>query len=94
MRRIPGSFDEDRDTFDVDFLHDLPRLGRQDVLWGAGLRSTSDQIGNTQFATFDPASRSDQTASALHNANDARHLEFGEGRFVERSAFLRVIWTF
>ena len=63
-RQIPGSFNEARDTYDFDFQHDLENPGRHDLLWGAGLRSTSDDIGNTLFATFMPPSRTDTTLSA------------------------------
>jgi iron complex outermembrane receptor protein len=63
-RQIPGSFNEARDTYDFDFQHDLANPGRHDLLWGAGLRSTSDDIGNTLFATFVPPSRTDSTVSA------------------------------
>ena len=63
-RQIPGSFNEARDTYDLDFQHDLANPGRHDLLWGAGVRSTSDDIGNTQFATFLPPSRTDSTLSA------------------------------
>jgi len=55
-REIPGSFDESRNTFDVDFVHHLPLYGRHDLLWGFGVRGSHDDIGNTSFATFDPAS--------------------------------------
>jgi iron complex outermembrane receptor protein len=64
-RQIPGSFDENRQTIDVGFEHGLARSGRHDAQWGAGFRTTQDHIGNTLFATFDPASRSDQTLSAF-----------------------------
>lgn len=30
----------------------------------------------------------------VKNANDARHLEFGDGRYIERNAYMRVTWTF
>ena len=64
-RQIPGSFNEARDTWNAAFQHDLRNRGRHDVLWGAELRSTQDDIGNTLFASFLPASRSDQTVSAF-----------------------------
>jgi iron complex outermembrane receptor protein len=62
-REIPGSFNEARDTYDLAFQHDLANYGRHDAQWGAELKSTSDDIGNTQFSSFIPASRTDQTAS-------------------------------
>ncbi|HEX5788688.1 MAG TPA: TonB-dependent receptor [Woeseiaceae bacterium] len=62
-RDIPGSFNEDRDTVDVDFQHDFFLGKRHDIVWGAGFRWTSDDLDNTLFATFEPASRSDTTLS-------------------------------
>ncbi|MEO8463725.1 MAG: TonB-dependent receptor [Gammaproteobacteria bacterium] len=64
-RRIPGSFDEARSTYNLAFLHDLTELGRHDVQWGVEFRSTSDDLGNTQFSTFIPPQRTDQTLSAF-----------------------------
>lgn len=42
--REQSSFAESRDTFDIDFIHHLPLPGRQDFLWGLGVRLSS---GNT-----------------------------------------------
>ena len=42
--REQSSFGESRDTFDIDFIHHLPLPGRQDFLWGLGVRLSS---GNT-----------------------------------------------
>lgn len=64
-RQIPNSFDEARDTLDVAFQYDVRDFGRHDLQWGAELRSTEDDIGNTVFATFVPASRQDNTVSAF-----------------------------
>ena len=64
-RQIPRSFDEARDTWNVAWQHDVGDFGRHDLHWGGDLRSTRDDIGNTLFATFMPASRSDQTISAF-----------------------------
>ncbi len=64
-RDIPRTYDERRDTFDLDFQHHLRRAGPHDLLWGAGFRSTSDQIENTLFATFEPTERRDATTSAF-----------------------------
>ena len=56
-RDIPNVYDERRDTLDLDFQHHL-RLGkRQDFLWGLTIRDSHDDIQNTQFAAFDPPSR-------------------------------------
>jgi iron complex outermembrane receptor protein len=64
-RQIPGSFNEARDTYNVAFLHDLAARGRNDLQWGVELRSTGDDIGNTQFSSFIPPSRTDRTLSAF-----------------------------
>ncbi len=64
-RDIPNTYDERRDTLDVDFQHRLPRAGRHDLLWGAGWRWTSDEIGNSASVAFTPAERDDVTSSAF-----------------------------
>jgi iron complex outermembrane receptor protein len=64
-RDIPNTYDERRDTFDVDFQHHLRPLGRHDILWGSGYRWTSDEIVNTPYVTFTPAERQDGTLSAF-----------------------------
>jgi iron complex outermembrane receptor protein len=64
-RDIPNTYRERRDTIDIDFQHHLQHRERHDVLWGLGFRSTSDEIGNTMLATFDPAQREDHTLSAF-----------------------------
>jgi len=56
-RDIPNTYDERRDTIDLDFQHHLSPGERQDLLWGLNYRRSSDHIGNTTFATFTPASR-------------------------------------
>jgi iron complex outermembrane recepter protein len=63
MRDIPNTYDETRDTFDVDFQHRWSPGGRHHVLWGAGIRYTKDHLVNSTFATFLPASRGDSTYS-------------------------------
>ncbi|MEX0899932.1 MAG: TonB-dependent receptor [Gammaproteobacteria bacterium] len=57
-REIPGTFAERRDTFDLDVQGALTPRGRHLFQWGAGARLTRDDIDNTSFAAFDPASRS------------------------------------
>jgi iron complex outermembrane recepter protein len=64
-RDIPGTFRERRDTFDVELIHNLRPYGRHDLTWGATLRITEDDLRNSQFATFDPASRTDRRYSAF-----------------------------
>ena len=45
-RRIPGTFAEDLDTYDLDFQHHFAPGARHDVLWGAGFRLMDDQQHN------------------------------------------------
>jgi iron complex outermembrane receptor protein len=62
-RDIPGTFGERRSTFDFDFQHDIAPAGRHRVIWGGGLRVTSDDLDNTTFASFLPEERTDETFS-------------------------------
>jgi iron complex outermembrane receptor protein len=64
-RDIPGSFAERRDTLSADFQHNLKLFGRHALIWGGGMRSTADDIGNTSFTTFVPSARTDRTYSAF-----------------------------
>lgn len=59
-RDIPGTFNERRDTFDLDFQYGFA-AGAHDVVWGAGYRLTSDDLDNTLFAAFLPEERTDET---------------------------------
>lgn len=62
-RDIPGTFREERDTLELDAVHVLRPRGRHELIWGAGARVTEDDVDNTRFATFEPASRRDETYS-------------------------------
>jgi iron complex outermembrane recepter protein len=73
-RDIPGTYDEERDTLDVDFQHDLARAGRHRIIWGAGFRVSRDDLSNTLFATFVPDERTDQTYS-LFMQDDVNFLD-------------------
>ncbi len=64
-RDIPGSFDEDRDTVDLEVTHDLRDIGRHDLIWGADFRVTSDDLNGTLFASFVPDSRTDRLYSVF-----------------------------
>jgi iron complex outermembrane receptor protein len=64
--RIGSNFGEDRDTFDLDFLHRLAATKSQQFTYGLGLRlspSTVKQVIPT--ATFDPLSKTDSIYSAF-----------------------------
>jgi len=67
FRHISGSFVEELNTFDFDFLHRFPLGQRQNVLWGAGYRFMPDRIGNANPAGFSflPPERNLQLFSAF-----------------------------
>ncbi|MGH7521917.1 MAG: TonB-dependent receptor plug domain-containing protein [Gemmatimonadales bacterium] len=55
-RRIPGTFGEDLDSYDVELQH-RTRLGggaRHDVVWGVGYRLINDRVANTAALAFLP----------------------------------------
>ena len=64
-RDIPSTYGETRHTFDLDFQDQLTLLQRNDIVWGAGFRLSSDRLDNTYFATFEPSSRTDLTFSGF-----------------------------
>lgn len=64
--RIGSNFGEDRDTFDVDFLHRLPATHRQQFTWGAGLRlSPSSTTQTIRAYKFIPDGRTESIYSAF-----------------------------
>jgi len=65
LRDIPSTYQEKRDTGDIDFQHHFTLGQRNDLLWGLGYRWTSDDIDNTTFASFIPDHRIDETFSAF-----------------------------
>jgi iron complex outermembrane receptor protein len=65
QRDIPNIFGEKRDTFDLDFQHHTRPNKRQDLLWGLTYRESNDFIDNTQFASFDPSSRTTRRYGAF-----------------------------
>ena len=55
-RRIPGTFAEDLDTYDIDFQHRLALGDRHDVVWGASYRLIDDQqLNDYPVLAFLPA---------------------------------------
>ncbi len=53
-RRIPGSFTQDIDTYDLDFQQRRPIGTAQDFVWGLGYRLVEDDILNTPANAFLP----------------------------------------
>ncbi len=56
-RRIPGLFEEHRDTVDLDVQQTLRPRERHEVIWGLGVRRTRDRVGNSPSLAFLPARR-------------------------------------
>lgn len=54
-RRIPGSFAQDLDTYDLDFQHRLLLGERHDLVWGLGYRVVEDDVRNPITFAFLPA---------------------------------------
>ncbi len=59
LRDDPTSnYQEERDTYDVDFSHRFRWLPKHEIVWGGGYRRSSDDI---ESFLFDPASRTLET---------------------------------
>ncbi|HEX2222894.1 MAG TPA: TonB-dependent receptor [Thermoanaerobaculia bacterium] len=56
-RFIPGLFEEDRDTWDLDLQHNVQLGARHNLVWGLGYRTTRDRIENSSFVAFLPDRR-------------------------------------
>jgi iron complex outermembrane receptor protein len=64
--RIGSNFGEDRDTFDVDFLHRLAATRFQQFTYGVGLRLSPSTVTQTvPTDTFDPLHKTDSIYSAF-----------------------------
>ncbi|HEV8337056.1 MAG TPA: TonB-dependent receptor plug domain-containing protein [Candidatus Polarisedimenticolia bacterium] len=63
--RSQSAFQEDRDTFDVDFRHLIQVGSRHDLLWGAGYRITSGDTESVPTIQFSPPDRTDDVWSAF-----------------------------
>ncbi len=59
--RNQASFAESRDTFDIDFIHHLLLPGRQDFIWGLGVRlSSGSAIEVVPTVVFTPSHLTDK----------------------------------
>lgn len=77
-----GIFSEDRSTLDVDVTHRFTLLDRHDVVWGAGLRITGDDLGDSFPVFLDPKQEIDDVVSVFLQdeialAGDALKLTLG-----------------
>ena len=68
-RSTAGGFQVDRDTFDLDFRHNLHLGEAHAVVWGAAVRHTRDRTDAVTnplfFLAFEPRDRSADTVSAF-----------------------------
>ncbi|MEO5804297.1 MAG: TonB-dependent receptor [Verrucomicrobiota bacterium] len=53
-RRIPGTFAENLDTYDVDFDHRFALGNRNQIIWGVGYRFTRNKVQNSPALAFLP----------------------------------------
>lgn len=103
-RRIPGSFTQNLDTYDVDFQYHLPVGSAQDIVWGLGYRRVEDDITNTLANAFLPPRVGREWLNAFAQdeialSKDRLHLTLGTkiehndytGTDLEPSA--RIAWT-
>lgn len=61
--REDPTYSEGRNTFDIDFQHQIGLGDRQDIVWGAGYRRTSDNILGSLRVSFNPSSEANQLFS-------------------------------
>lgn len=61
--REDPTYSEGRSTVDIDFQHHIGWGDRQDIVWGAGYRRTSDNILGSLRVSFNPASEANQLFS-------------------------------
>lgn len=64
-RRVPTQFEEDRNTWDVDFQHRLPLSERHDLVWGLGYRVSADEVRSTPVLAWVPGRRTQELFSAF-----------------------------
>jgi len=64
-RNIPGTFEEDLDTYDLDFQHRFALGERHDMVWGLGYRLIEDDVENSPGLAFLPERVSRQWFSAF-----------------------------
>jgi len=81
-RRIPGSFAQDIDTYDVDIQQRRMIGATHDLVWGLGYRFVQDSVVNTPANAFLPAEVGRDSFSAFGQdeitlAQDRLHVTFG-----------------
>jgi len=103
-RMIPDSFEEHRDTWDLDLQNHLRPAARHDVVWGIGFRRTRDRVGNSAVVAFLPDRRTQDLYSFFAQdeialARERVHLTIGtKVEHNDTSGFevqpnIRLAWT-
>jgi iron complex outermembrane recepter protein len=64
-RNVPNSFNENLDTYDLDFQHRLPIGNRNDFIWGLNYRQWNDRQRTSSGFAFLPAHISRRTFSGF-----------------------------
>ena len=64
-RTVPLQYDEERNTVDLDLQHRFPLGERNDLIWGANYRVSSDQTGIDGTYSFEPSERTLQWAGVF-----------------------------
>ena len=80
-REVVPSFSEALDIIDTQFQHTLAPLGRHALVWGASYRHSKDELINSSFFAFLPASLEQKWSSVFAQDEirllDALHLTLG-----------------
>ena len=63
--RVDRALSETRNTLDFDFQHHLTIGSRQEIVWGLGYRTTTDNTTAGYAVEYDPAQRRDNLFSAF-----------------------------
>lgn len=102
-RRIPGSFTQALDTYDLDLQHSVALGGVHAIVWGGGVRVVRDDIQNTPANAFLPPQvvRTGFSAFAQDEVTVFKELHLTLGSKVEHDGYsgyqtepsARLAWT-
>ncbi len=104
-RLFPGEFEEERDTLDVELVHNFMFGSRHEFVWGAGFRHSSDQIDSLPGGSISFAPDGDTLETASLFVQDEyrlnEHTQLTIGTKIEENDFtgtevqptLRIAWS-
>lgn len=72
-RQVPPTFTDSVDIADVQLQHSLPALGMHSIVWGGEYRTSWDEVTNSRFVAFLPASDKRAWASLFAQDEVALH---------------------